>query len=276
MISRKTTNPETPDVLERFDPLDRALRESHDSIPFALMTERVLAAQIGTAEIAGKDANGLRAKLADVAVRREADARKRGAAADAILGLEGELRAAREDLDRRRQGMAAEITREFLARHDTALHALQVLQAEGTALAHILGIPVPMQIPAKITTGWHDGVTRMEPAPPPGATVTLPPDLRALLEECAKVDGAISRCAGIRAGKETDQRFFRIAQGRGQGTEFRGVYRVAREFSCHLDGMPFPVGVLVDASLIGIGMLARLNTSRSIRPVEVGAAEAAA
>ena len=62
----------------------------------------------------------------------------------------------------------------------------------------------------------------------------------------------------------------RLAELRGQGTEFLGTYRVIKEFTCHQDGQKFPVGSLIDRSLVGDAYLGRLTTSRSIRPLESG------
>jgi hypothetical protein len=66
-----------------------------------------LSAEIGAMEIRGGDAaSGLRSKLSGVRQRREADARRRGVAFDAVVAMEGELQAARQDIDRERRPQA--------------------------------------------------------------------------------------------------------------------------------------------------------------------------
>jgi hypothetical protein len=145
------------DVLTRFDRYADVLVATHASIPAGLAAERRLSAEIGAAEVAGADANGLKSKLASATREREAAVLRRSAAADGVLKLESELRNAREGIDRERQALSAEVAREFQARYSDAVSRLQQLWSEGDALGRALNMAVVMPMPVKVTASLLDG-----------------------------------------------------------------------------------------------------------------------
>ena len=61
-----------------------------------------------------------------------------------------------------------------------------------------------------------------------------------------------------------------------RGYDPAAIYQVTRTFTCHADGLPFPVGALVNAELLGgVDTLQRLLVGRFIRPVGSTAAVSA-
>ena len=98
--------------------------------------------------------------------------------------------------------------------------------------------------------------------------VVMDAEAAALGAQIDQVDSALALIYALRQSRELDQRHYHLARNRGVPTEFPGTYRTLLPFSSS-DGLPFEVGTLIDASLVGPGMLHRLQIGRRhIMPVE--------
>jgi hypothetical protein len=263
--------PAAGDVMVEFNRLQSGLVQTHDEIPKLLRRQRELTQLLGEAEVRGDSADGLRAELDHVAKEREAAVRRRGAALQAILTLEGRLQSERQRAEAERQSRASEVIAEFLRRYDRAVSDLQALWAEGDLLSRTLKSKIEMRLPVKIATSVVTGIPTAEP---------IRSDAVAELDDAtARVSGrldqlneALARVAAIKQSQQLDQRHFDLSRIRNTPADFPGVYAVTAAFDCLVDGLRFEVGQLIDASLVGPGPLQRLlTTRRHLRPAELTA-----
>jgi hypothetical protein len=253
-------------VLVQYDRLHGVLTATHASIPEALASERELTAKLGGAEIAGGDVGSLRSRLVATTSEREAAARQRSAAAEAVLGMEGELARVRAQVATAEATLASGILKEFWARWRAAVDALAAMYSEGLALADALHVRIDTASELR---------RLLAPAPSPAAAA-LPAAVAAAASAIQKLDAGITLCGGIRQSKEIESRAWSLSQVRRVPFEVTGTYRTLRSVHCMTDGQQFPAGSLVDASLLGHGFLGRLATARHIVPVELDVAHRAA
>jgi hypothetical protein len=254
-------------VLEKFDRLSKVLMTTHTAIPEALAMERQLSAELGAGEITGGDVGALRSRLAEVTSGREAGARQRSAAAEGVLDLEAALAGARAQVGQAESTFAATIAGQFMERWRRAVDALAAMYSEGLALADALHVKVDLESALRraLPTG---------PAPT-AAAASLPPVVARVADVVQKLDAGIALCGGIRQAKEVESRAWSLAQVRRVPYENPGTYRALRPIHSPTDGLQFPAGTLVDASLLGHGFLGRLATARHIVPVELESAHRA-
>jgi hypothetical protein len=266
----KNSSPEPPadDALARFGRLREVLIATHTEIPRLLARQRELDRELGLSE------NGeLRQQLNETVAERENAARRRSAAIATILELGPALESERSRAAGALQAHAAEAIREFQTRYRSAVLALQTLWAEGEALSRALRSEVPVPLPVRVTTSPISGVARAQAIRADVGDVAVDPVAAKLAARLDAVVGALALCNGIRDVRVADVRHHRLALDRGTQTEFNGIYSVAMSFVCPMDGLEFPVGVLVDASLISHSGLARLMVGQHyVWPVELAVA----
>lgn len=262
-------------TLEKHEKLSAVLAETGRAIPQALAEERRLRSELGAVEVAGGAADGLGRKLQDAAAAREAAARRRASASQALLELGGdELRRVRADLDRARAEYAAAVAADFSRRWDAACRALVMLSAESAALSRTLGrvieTPSPYMVAESVTGGRP--TTRL--AVPGEAVPSLPPGLAALAGTIDRLDAAATLGAGLRQSREIDQRHQALARLQGTPGTMAGVFRASRSFS-HL-GVDYPQGTLMDSSLLTSGELHRFWKAKHLELVDAEPGRAAA
>jgi hypothetical protein len=267
--------PAAEDVLVEFDRLQSGLRRTHDEIPRLLMRQRELTQLLGEAEVRGDSADGLRAEFDQTVKEREAAVRRRGAAAQAILGLEPQLQSERQRIEAVREKHVTQIAREFQTRYNAAIEILQRLWAEADLLSRRLRTQISTPLPVKVSTSLVTGVATAEPLRG-DATAELDAATERLGEHLDALDSALARVAAIKQARQLDQYHHDLSRVRGVAAEFPGTYRVTAAFDCLIDGLKFEAGTLIDSSLLGPGSLQRLvSTRRFIHPAEFETTRAA-
>ena len=265
------------DVLAQFTVLRDALALTHTEIPKLLARERDLNHELGLSEATG-DSNvaELRAQLDDVVRQRAAAVRRRAASVQGVLDLEPLLQTDRAAAEAERQRIAGGIIAEFSGRWRQACDALSALRSEAEALARALRVTIATPPPYEAFQHAVDGSLRVRLLTGSEVPVVLPPHLVKIVERLDGLDAALTRCAAIQQAKQLDERHYQLALRRGQPTEFHDTYKCTGAFDCLTDGLPFEVGSLVDASLLGGGQLGRLLTAqRYLRPANLSSATAA-
>jgi hypothetical protein len=260
-------------VLARHQKLADVLIATSRSIPEALAEEQRLYSQLGAAEVAGDDdVDGLRSELAGAQDARNAARRQRSAVVDSIRDMESDLRRAREGIEQSRAAYGAGVLADFNSRWAEGCRMLAVLQAEAAALARALRVQVSCPAPytvAMSVIGDRPTVRFSLPIEP--SPVSLPPGLAAVAGVVDRLDAAAALGAALRQSIETDQRHQALARIQlGVPAQMTGCYRVIREVS-HC-GANYPVGTLLDASLLSHGELFRFWKGRQIEPLNAVAA----
>lgn len=265
--NNKPTTNAPPAVLVQFDRLRAILAETHSQIPALLQRQRDLDRAAGLNESAES-----RAKIADVVQQRQAATRRRGATIASIMDMEPVLQAEREALEAARREYAGQAVQAFQERYSAAVGELQALWEEGRVLAATLRCAVPMPMPTTVVVSVVDGIGRSTPILA-DVTVTVDAGAATLGAALDRLDEALSLCNAIRQGAEQEARHHQLAVNRGTASEYSGVYKVLEPFRSQLDGLEFAPGELVDSSLLGAGMMSRLQTGRRyIAPVGMEAA----
>jgi hypothetical protein len=262
------------DPLMQFEKLREVLTWSHNQIPALLQRRRELESELGMRESAE-----LRKQFADVESERQSAVRRRAAAIDGIVQLEEPLRAERALIEADREARAAEAVEKFMERFNDGVAALQRLWQEGEALGRILRVTIPMALPAKVVVSPVDAVARIEVVRStdalPTAVDAQAAKLGARLDE---LDAGLARIAAVKQSRETDARHFQLSRLRRTQGEFHETFVVVREgVMCLADGLAFPVGSLLDHTLVGHGGLGRLLQSghRLLQPVALATGAAA-
>jgi hypothetical protein len=130
-------------------------------------------------------------------------------------------------------------------------------------LGKALRVTVPAPVPARIQVSAVDGSSQVLPLRSNGgAAPVVDAEAARLGQLLDKLDAALSLCAAIHQAREFDQRGHRLGLLRGTASEFNGAYRVLIAFRNLSDGLEFLPGTLIDSSLVGPGMMSRLQTGR--------------
>jgi hypothetical protein len=264
------------ETLREFTQLREGLSLTHSQIPALLANAASLRRQLGLAEAQGQDAAVLRESLTTTESGREGAARRRSAVLDRIMALEPALMAERAEAEKQQQAHAITAVAEFRRRYDGLVGQLQQMWKQGEALSRALRVPIPMPIPAKVITSVVDGVARLAPIQSNAdAAPVLDAEAERLAARLDVINAALSLCNAIRQSRLLDQREYRLGIERGMQTGAGGVFVVKQPFLCMLDGLVFEPGMLVDAGLVGLASIARLQKGRKfIMPVELEAVAA--
>jgi hypothetical protein len=278
MASSKTkTNAPVEDApsgaMGRFRQCAEVLSSTGTAIPQALEAERRLRAELGRAEIDGGDADELRRRL-DVTTReREAHARRRASAAEALLALGDELRQSRAAAAGELAAVAKAAADDFQMRWSKACGELGALHSEALALAQALRTSVPTR-PPYFAALSADG-TKMQVTYSGSLqvdNVELPREISGITGRLDQIDAALALCAAAAQAKEWDSRYVALARQRGGMPVTSGLFRVIRGFS--FLGVEFPVGTLVNGDVMGSGLIDRYWKGRQLQPLESAAAAA--
>ena len=120
-----------------------------------------------------------------------------------------------------------------------------------------------MPLPVRVMASVVDGVSRAQPVRAEVA-VTVDAAAVALGAKLDQLDGALTLVNAIRQSQTFDSHHHRIGLLRGASTEFSGTYRVIAAFRNLTDGLNFEPGALIDSTLVGPGMMHRLQTGRRL------------
>jgi hypothetical protein len=256
-------------VMAEFDRLQLVLTQTHDHIPSLIQSELDLNQQLGLAEVRGEDGADLVSQLQQTKLGKESAVRRRAAAAEGILELEGRLHTEKKRLEGERQQIAAKVIEEFQARYQRKVEELQMLWSEGEALERALVCKIQTPVPARLTPAPGGGLPTLERIRG-NATAAIDSQVAELAGRIDLVDRALARVLGIKQHKDIEQRHFRLATERRQPAQMLGTYRVMSPITSGIDGMEFRLGTLVDEHLLGPGNLTRLvQCVRYLRPVGV-------
>jgi hypothetical protein len=261
-----TTKPATANEgPQGFDKCREALAETHVEIPKLLETELHLSRQLGRAQVHGGDTRGLQEQIQEARLAYEVACLRRRAAADAVSGYEGQLRAERIFVERTRQERAAIVVEDFKRRYIAAVEVLQRLWAEGDKLHEVLGADVPMAIPARVRY-THDGLSQLLPVKG-NVEAVMDAEITRLSEMLSKIDRDLAVSAGVKSARAIDERSYCLDRIRREPSRRYEVYRVVKRVFCQLDSLWFEAGTLIDVPLVGAGNLKRVESS--LRPVEL-------
>lgn len=262
-------------ALAKYDQFAAALAQTGAAIPAALSEEQRLYRELGAAEVSGDAVDSLRTRLDAAQSERQGHVRRRRAAAEGLLELEGELRNVRAAIDQARAAHASTIVADFNRRWSEACRALAALHSEARQLSQALESPISCPPPyAPIlnvaTDQWQVRFTGVLPEAPP-----MPAQLEAVTGAFNRLADALGLVGGIKQGAEQDARHAALSRVRaGMPATMTGVFQVTRAFT-HM-GVTFPVGALVDRSIFGDSALYRIELGRQVHRIEIGmAAEAA-
>jgi hypothetical protein len=262
-------------TLAKHDRLAAALAESGRSIPQALALENQLYSQLGAAEVAGDDVDGLRSQLAAANDRRQADVRRRASAAEALLEMENELRGARAAMEQARAQYVSVVASEFRERWNRCCAELIRLHGEARELSRVLSSTITPAAPycaaVNVVTQRPEVqlLASVEPVP-----VELTPGMQTLSRTIERLDLAMSIGAGVRQSRELSERYYSQMRSRGLPAQLTGTFEVTKAFN-HL-GTDYLAGALVSRDLLGDGSLSRLWTPKLIRPLNQPGSTAAA
>jgi hypothetical protein len=266
-------------VLGERDKLHGTLQRTHVRIPELLARKMTVQAELGRAEIEGKDTSAIREQRLTVESERLSAVAQREGSIGALLSQEPELTAARDTLNTARQPYIAGIVNAFSERYAAAVRQLQMLWQESDALAAALRSDVPAPLPVKVSGGpkftpMGIGCPEFDPikverdlgpdaSPPPiDATAAR---IGATLD---RLDGAFNFAAGIRSALRMQSQLSMRTTSRGFDPSPSAVYIVAESFVSHFDNLSFEPGTLVDVSLLGLVTLQRLTSTKKLRLVQ--------
>jgi hypothetical protein len=252
---------EAGDTLARYDRLKEVLQRTHNTIPEFLRAERDLTAELGKLEIGGGAVGSLRSRLAEVVSQREAAARQRAAACQAVLQMEGELSTARGQMTKAEGALVTRTVSRFLARWKKVADEVVALEGEARALAAALH--------CRIDTAGE--LQRLLSAAPT-SSVSLPPVVAEVSGTLARLDTGLALAGAIKQSHTFDERHYQLSLRRNTPAQLDGVYRVRKPFHSGLDGEEFAVGTLVDRDLVGTGNLARLASANFVYPADLDTA----
>jgi hypothetical protein len=265
--SSSTNKPAAVNGLEEFERFRNALRETHEQIPNLLKRELDLARELGQSEARGGNSTALLKKIEETRVMRECALLRRKAAASAICGYDGQLRAERVLIERMRRDRVSIVVEDFRRRYNAAVEALQALWCEGDKLREMLQADIPMPIPARVQSNFNGGSTVV--AVRGMAKASMDVETMRLTDLLTRIDADLTLISGIRQARDVDARYYQLAVRRREPTEPHGMFRVLERCFCSLDGQWFERDTVIDASLVGGGNLMRLIQSvRLVRPVE--------
>jgi hypothetical protein len=271
-------------VLGEQDKLHATLQRTHVRIPELLARKMTVQAELGRAEIEGKDTSAIREQRLTVESERLSAVSQRAGSIEALLSQEPELTAARDALVTAKDQYAAGAVAEFRVKYDAAVLALQTAWATGDALASALRFPVEMPLPVKVSGGRRETVsgTAMPVFDPitisrvPGTDlqpVTIDPVAERVGGVLDRLDHAIVFAAGLRE-TQSRQHTGRIYGDRP--VDFTATYRVNTPIRCLFDGLEFAPNTLVDVSLLGPIPLSRHLATKGIRLENGGGLKAVA
>jgi hypothetical protein len=278
-IKSETTSPAAvrgaAEALEAFAKLANVLAETSNSIPADLAAEATAYAELGNAEVGGGDAAPLRAKLDAIRARKETSVRRRAAAGEGLVQLRDDLSRVRRAADERRGALAGDAVGELQREWAVTAGKLAEIYARAQLFQHIMHVSPSLPLPFRAVSDLVSGLPKLQfttAADMPA--VTLPPELQALTDLIAQLDAAANVAGAIHASRDADSRHRRLCVERRTSADMPGLYRVLKAFD-HW-GAKIGPGMLVDASLVPISFLYRLQTSRFISAVDRPAAIAAA
>ncbi len=136
-----------------------------------------------------------------------------------------------------------------------------------------LRLPVPTPAPYLACVSAVTGGPELRPVAlaEPIPQATLSPALTAMISVFDRLDAAGALIGGVQQAAQLTQQHHALSRIRaGQQIEMSGVFTVVRAF--HILGSHFPVGVLLDRSVMADGLLYRFWQGRNIRPLETAAA----
>jgi hypothetical protein len=273
---RSKTSSEKAGVMAEFDQLQQILAETHDQYPALLECRLDLDRRLGQAEIRNQDSEGLVNQLRQNQAGKEAALRRRAAAADGVVELEGRLRAEKNQFEAERQRIAAEVIAEYEQRCRQKVEELMGVYCEGEALQQAFGCKISMPIPAKLVPSLTGGLPTIERVRG-NSTAMIDRRVMELAEQIERVGRALVRVANIKRDRDDEVRSSRLAMQRGQPTGQQGIYRVISPVGCLVDGLDFRPGQLVDEHILSPGYLAKLIQSiKFLRPVAAETSHVAA
>jgi hypothetical protein len=127
-----------------------------------------------------------------------------------------------------------------------------------------LGRHLDLPLPFAVRNGVHGAPELKLIAPAEPGPVSLPPALMAIADVQGRPDAALALCASVRQGRELTGRLHALNRQRGTQGETGGVFRVTKAFTAM--GSCFEAHQLVDASILGPGLLERYWKGRAIEP----------
>lgn len=231
--------------LERHDEVYQRLTATHENIP-SLLADRRKAAVTDPRRIAAIDAS--------LAVSRG----MRELAAAQLSGEGPELSKLRAALDEAIQKQGEVLTRAWREEYQAALRKVQELEARGRAISTVLRIIPEAELfgPALRAAAGGDAVDM----------ATLYPAIEQLRAVKERLNAAASLLNGIAMDREHSSRFRARLRNGDVPPLAAELFTVTRQFDCLADGLAFLPGALVDASLMGVGVLRRLSVARLIEP----------
>lgn len=267
-------------VLGEQDKLHATLQRTHVRIPELLARKMTVQAELGRAEIEGKDTSAIREQRLTVESERLSAVSQREGSITALLAQEPELTAARVAVEQARAPYVAAAVSDFQRRYQLAIASVQTMWAEADALGAALRTKVDAELPIKISggpvptvcgTGFPvcdpirvERIAGPDTAPPP-AIDALAARIGATLD---RLDGALNFAAGIRSALRMQSQLAMRASTRGFDPSPSAVYVVAERFVSHFDNLSFEPGTLVDVSLLGLVTLQRLTSTKKLRLVQ--------
>jgi hypothetical protein len=253
-------------TLAEFEQARAILAGTHTEIPQLLAQRRELTSAVGTAENSNSPkAEALRDQLGAVELKLEGATRRRRSAVQSLAVQEADLQAARAAASDALTQHAGQVITEFQNRYKECVRNLQSLWSEADMLSLTLRVKVHTPLPCRLVS------SAMQPAAlariMPDAPIT-PPVISAATTRLAQLldglDGALQVCSNVRS---SDARAKSLATVETRhGWDAHGLYRVQRTFNSSLTAQPFPVGTLVNESILDLVSLYRLVTTKHLIP----------
>jgi hypothetical protein len=265
-----------PDVITRFQRFQAVLTDTGLSIPRLLSERLSLRTQVGRVEVERGDASELqqlRERLDTVGNALASAARQRSAASESLLSLSGEIREARRAAEAAMAGISQAVISDFQMRWAHAVGELSRLHGEASALSRILRRSVPSPPPYCATVSVDGGRNVVAFCGLVVEDVALPPEVSAITARLDAFDSALAACAAVAQGEELTRRYYALARVRQEIQSATGLFRVIKPFASL--GSEFPMGVLIDASVLPMGLIHRFWLGRHLMPLESSAVVAA-
>jgi hypothetical protein len=236
-------------VLKHADYFSHALAETGESLPACLSERQELSRELREVEITGADAGQVRARLDALIAKQAGECRRRIAASEALMRMDGELVSAAAKVDEAKKIFARPIFDELFERVAANLREREALRAEIQAYEKAFGVKCPPPL---------------EPAESPEPAV-LPAVVVKLLKILDRLEQARVLSSSLHRGTEWTRNYFAVAREKGFRSELSGVFTVTKEFDCL--GSHFRRGMLVNRDLLGEGLIERHWRGRTLSPV---------
>jgi hypothetical protein len=259
----------------RFQRFAEVLAATGSSIPKLLGEQRQLRQELGGAELTGTDVQATKERLDAVSNALASAARQRVAASEGLLGMAGDLRAARASAAGELAAVARSALADFNAKWNRCCAELGRLVAE----AGVLGAALRTQVatPPPYTAALSADGMRIQiifAGPLEADNVGLPPEVAGITSRLDAADSALALVGAVGQTREWDQRYIALQRTRSAAMPvMSGIYTVVRAFD-HL-GTRYEVGQLVSTDIMSHGTLHRRWLARELRAVEDSATVAA-